>query len=141
LPPVAVLDASAVVAFLMRERGHEAVRRVITGGTGTVVASTNMVEALDVARRKGHAQSSDDLLADLSQLSVHVEPVTEADVLEAVYVLRRAEEEKRLHPEVGGISLGDATCLAVAKRLGLRVVASDSAWNVLGTGVEVLAFR
>jgi PIN domain nuclease of toxin-antitoxin system len=55
-----------------------------------------------------------------------VEPVTEDDVLE-VFVLRRAEEERALYPEVGSISLGDATCLAVAKRLALPVIASDSA--------------
>jgi PIN domain nuclease of toxin-antitoxin system len=72
---------------------------------------------------------------------VRVEPVTEDDVLEAVFVLRRAEEERALHPEVGSISLGDATCLAVAKRLALPVIASDSAWDVLATGVTVHPFR
>jgi ribonuclease VapC len=138
---LAVLDASALVAFILKERGHDTVKKVITGGGGTVVASTNMVEALDVARRKGHTRPSDDLLSDLGQLSVRVEPVTEADVLEAVFVLRRAEEERALHPEVGGVSLGDATCLAVAKRLALPVVASDSAWDVLATGAMVHPFR
>jgi PIN domain nuclease of toxin-antitoxin system len=69
-----------------------------------------------------------------------VEPVTEDDVLE-VFVLRRAEEERALYPEVGSISLGDATCLAVAKRLALPVIASDSAWDVLATGVTVHPFR
>lgn len=140
MPPV-VLDASALVAFVLKERGYDALKKVIAGAHGTVVASTNMVEALDVARRKGHPRSSDDLLDDLRQLSVRIEPVTEDDVLEAVFVLRRAQEEKGRHAQVGGVSLGDATCLAVAKRLGLPVVASDTAWDVLGTGVTVLAFR
>ena len=40
-----------------------------------------------------------------------------------------------------GLSLGDRVCLALAQRLGLPALTTDSAWNNLDAGVEVRVVR
>lgn len=135
----AVLDASALVALVLRERGHDTVRRIV--GAGTVTSATNMAETLAVCRRQGHRQPSDELLADLRELGLEVEPVTEDDCLEIAYLLRRSDELAAEQAASGSLSLADATCLAVGRRLDLPVVMSDSTWAVLEVGVTVLPFR
>jgi PIN domain nuclease of toxin-antitoxin system len=136
---VAVLDASAVVALVMRERGFEVVRRVVTAGA--VVASTGMTETLATCRRKGHRRTSDDLMADLIELGIRVEPLIEDDCLEMDFLLRRSDQERARNPELGALSLGDVACIAIARRLKLPVVASDGTWELLDVGVTILAFR
>jgi ribonuclease VapC len=136
---IAVLDASAVVALLMKEQGYDIVQRVVKAGA--VVPATNAVEALHIARRRGHSRSAEELFEDLEELGVQVEPVGADDVVEAAWLLRRSDEEATRNPKLGTLSLGDATCLAVAKRLDLPVVVSDGAWEILDTGVKVLPFR
>jgi PIN domain nuclease of toxin-antitoxin system len=135
----AVLDASALVALIMRERGHETVRKVV--GAGCVVPSTNMIEAVNLIRLKGYNRSAEDVVGDLVELGIEIEPVAADDVLEAVWQLRNAQAVAVKQPGFGSLGLGDATCLAVAKRLELPVIVSDGTWEVLDSGVDVLPFR
>ena len=123
----------------MKERGHEAVRKVVAAGA--TVPATNLIEAVYKARSKGYRRSSDDVVGDLLELGLKVEPVTNADVLEAVWQLDNAQSIATRQPGIGSISLGDATCLAVARRLDLPVVVSDGTWEVLNSGLTVLPFR
>lgn len=92
-------------------------------------------------RLKGYRRSSDDVVRDLLELGLKVEPVTDGDVLEAVWQLENAQSIASRQPGIGSISLGDGTCLAVARRLDLPVVVSDGTWEVLNSGVTVLPFR
>lgn len=135
----AVLDASAVVALVRQEHGWEAIKRIVAAGA--VVAAPNLAEALIICRRRGHQRTSADLAADLAELGLQAEPLTAEDAPEIDYMVRASDDAKAKHPEVGALSLGDASCLAVARRLGLPAVASDSTWEVLGVGVQVLPFR
>jgi ribonuclease VapC len=135
----AVLDASAIVALIMKERGHEAVRKVVAAGA--TVPATNLIEAVTMARSKGYGRAADDVANDLLELGLEVEPVTVDDVLEAVWQLENARAIAAKQPRVGGLSLGDATCLAVARRLDLPVVVSDGTWKFLNSGVTVVPFR
>lgn len=135
--PRAVLDASAVVAVLFKERGHEAVVKIIRAGA--VVTPTGLAEALTVARRKGHRRSTTELLDDLGELGLMVEPI-DVDDAEAMADLLRSSDELQ-DSRLGSLSLGDAACLAIAKRLGLPAVASDGTWEVLDIDVKVLPFR
>lgn len=108
---------------------------------GAVVASTGLAEALIVCRRLGHNRPTADLAADLASLGLQVEPVTAQDVVEIDYLTRVSDEAKAEKPRIGSLSLGDVACLAVARRLELKVVASDGTWELLDLGVEVLPFR
>ena len=135
--PRAVLDASAIVAVLFKERGHEAVVQIIKAGA--VVTPTGLAEALTVARRKGHRRSTTELMDDLGELGLMVEPIDADDAEAMADLLRRSDELD--DPRLGSLSLGDAACLAVAKRLHLPAVASDGTWEVLDTDITVLPVR
>jgi ribonuclease VapC len=136
---VAVLDASAVVALVRKEKGHGVIQQVVEAGA--LVASTGLAEALIVCRRLGHNRTSADLAADLTALGLEVEPVTDEDAIEMDYLTRVSDEAKAENPKIGALSLGDVACLAVARRLDLKVVASDGTWELLDLDVDVLPFR
>lgn len=136
---VAVLDASALCALVLKELGHEVIERIVAAG---VVSSTiNLAETLTVCRRQGHRQPSEDLLADLSALGIEMSPVIDQDCLEIANLLRRSDELRDRDQRLGSLSIADATCIALGRRLELPVVASDSRWELLEVGVDVLPFR
>lgn len=60
------------------------------------------------------------------------------------YLIGKSDDLYSKEPRLGRLSLGDAACLAVARRLGLPALASDATWEVLGgpsDSVRVLPFR
>ena len=136
---VAVLDASAIVALIRKEKGHGVIQQVVAAGA--VVASTGLAEALIVCRRQGHSRTSADLAVDLGALGLRVEPVTYEDAVEMDYLTQVSDQAKNENSDIGSLSLGDVACLAVARRLELKVIASDGTWELLDLGVEVLPFR
>lgn len=135
----AVLDASAIVAVLFKERGHEVVLKVIAAGA--VTTPTGMAEALNTARRKGHRLSGDRIADHLGELGLEVEPILMEDGVDMARVQQIAAEAKERQPDVGALSLGDAACLAVGRRLGLPAIVSDGTWEVLDLAVKVVPFR
>jgi ribonuclease VapC len=64
---------------------------------------------------------------------VAIEPFTLADAVEAA----------RLRPLTAraGLSLGDRSCLALAKRLGTAALTADQPWLELDLSVEVRSIR
>ncbi len=145
MPVVAVLDASAVTAFLLREKGSDAVRRIIDAGA--VVTATGLGETLATCRRRGHPRTRDELVQDLDAYGLGVEPVTAEDGVEIAFLLDQSDRmretvEAGQNSGRGSLSLGDAACLAVAKRLELPAVMSDGTWEVIDLGgIKVLPFR
>lgn len=137
--PPAVLDASALVALVRKEKGHEAVLRVVRAGG--VTTPPNLAEAANILHQHGYDGSIDDIIDDLGALGLEVEPLLMEDGVEMAHMLRASREARAKQPEIGGLSLGDTACLAVAKRLGVPAVASDGTWEVLNVGVKVLPFR
>lgn len=137
--PPAVLDASALVALVRQEKGHEVVLRLVRAGAVTTPA--NLAEALTILRQRGYRGSVDDIVDDLGALGLEVEPMLMEDGVEMARMLEAARAATAKQPNIGGLSLGDAACLAVAKRLGVPAVASDGTWEVLDLGVRVLPFR
>lgn len=137
--PLAVLDASALVALLFKEQGHETIVRIIRAGA--VTTATGLAEALDVARRRNHGLSSAELLDALGELGLEVEPLDLPDGLAMADLLALAEAKRKQQPGIGSLSLGDAACLAVAQRLELPAVFSDGTWEVLDLPIQLLPFR
>ncbi len=137
--PVAVLDASALVALIFKEKGHEAVGKVLAAGA--VTTPTGLAEALDIARRHNHGRTAEQLADDLGELGLEMEPLDLEDGLEMARLLALAAAKKEQQPNIGGLSLGDAACLAVAARLDLPAVFSDGTWEVLDLPVKILPFR
>lgn len=138
----AVLDASAIVALVRRERGWQSVRRLIEADVAATTP-TGLAEALITCHRKGYRASRGDLASDLRQLGLGVEPLVDDDAEDIAFLLERSDALAAERGSVrGSLSLGDACCLAVARRLDVLAVMSDNTWEVLEVpGLRVRAFR
>jgi ribonuclease VapC len=132
-----VLDASAVLAWLMRERGKEIVDRVLPFA---VVPASALTEALYRAVERAHALPADELYQSLLVAGIEVEPVTERDAVRASELIAwsRTRDEDRLQRS---LSLGDGLCIAVAERLELTVTGGDDYWESVPMRVDYAPFR
>ena len=121
-----VLDASAVLAVLRREPGHEKVEFA-----GNVLSLVNFAEVATVLVRDG--LEVDGLENDLTDLGLELKPLMPE-------VARRVGE---LYPvtKVKGLSLGDRSCLALALSLEVSAVTAESVWDGLEHGVDVERIR
>lgn len=141
----AVLDASAIVALVMRERGGDTILKLIKAGVA-ITTPTGLAEALITCQRKGHSSTHDELANDLRDLGLAIEPLIDVDATEMAFLLARSDEiasrDGSKAKRVGKLSLGDVACLAVAHRLSASAVVSDGTWELLAVrGLKVLPFR
>lgn len=138
----AILDASAIVALVRKERGWETVRKIVTAGVAATTP-TGLGEALITCSRKGYRGTRSELADDLKELGLMVEPLIEDDGEEIAFLLERSDELAAADGAPRGrLSLGDAACLAVAHRLGVIAVMSDGTWEILEIpGLKVRPFR
>lgn len=129
-----VLDASAVLAWILKERGFETVDKLL--GVAVLPVSA-LVETLYRAPERGHRMGPDALRTALVHLGVHIEPVTDEDSVRAAELISAS----RARGGDSTLSLGDGLCLAVAERLGLTVTGGDQHWSELDLRVPFLPFR
>jgi len=122
------LDASALLALLHLEIGHEIVEQSLNQ---SVISSVNWSETLQKAIAKGI--QTDTLQEDLETLGLKIVPFTSED----------AEAAARLWSQTksSGLSLGDRACLALGLSLGVSVITADRAWSTLAIGVTVTVIR
>ena len=122
------LDASALIAFLLREPGHE---RVLFRLGAACISSVNVVEVLFRLLREGvDIDDSSREIARLGIEAVALEPGAVGDVVRLVAETRPA-----------GLSLGDCACLALAKTRNIPAMTADRAWSKVDVGVEVELIR
>ncbi len=130
----AVLDASAVLAYLKDEPGGDAVEEALVSGAH--ISAANWAEVLSKIAEEGD------------------DPALTVDRFEREGVLGRA---LILHPLDGmqaleiarlrsptreaGLSLADRACLALAATLELSALTADRAWTELEVGVRVALIR
>ena len=118
-----VLDASALLALLLNERGAERVRQELL--RGAVCSTANWSEVAQKVRVAGKDWNAASAL--LLSFDLTVEPVTFAD----------AECAADLWAKGSSLSLADRICIALAMRLDDTVLTSDTAWAGR-PGVELL---
>jgi PIN domain nuclease of toxin-antitoxin system len=123
-----VLDASALLALLFREPGHQRVAEVL----GDCCMSTlNLAEVLGRFARDGHVPA--DVWARLRATSIEWVPFTDALALTAAQLLPWTRAQ--------GLSLGDRACLALALNRGIPVMTADRPWAELGLGIHIELIR
>lgn len=123
-----MLDASAVLAWLRREAGEDAVQAVIHSAA---LSAVNLAEVVTKLVERGMAPER--AVLTTNRVPCEVAPFDE-DLAIKAGLLRQAT---RAH----GLSLGDRACLALALREGLPVLTADRAWVGLEVGVEIRMLR
>jgi len=128
--PRCVLDASAVLAWLFRERGEQVVDQILEHAA---LSTVNLAEVLYRADEADVATAS--LADDLEAIGVRFVPFTaqDAGLVEEVHRATRRE--------LPSLSLADCCCLATGIRLNLPVVGGDQAWAALRLGIDIHPIR
>ena len=128
---VIILDASAVIAFLQREPGHETVEQALQSDR-CVVSAANQSEIISKALDRG--VTPDAIVSILAELSYAVLDLKVEDGVQAGLM--------RLPTRAAGLSLGDRLCLATAQRLQAQVVTADGVWlsvaETLGLDIQCI---
>jgi len=124
----AVLDASALLAWMHDEHGAERVAAVLDGA---LVSAVNWSEVVQKLLQRG--ADTESLLEDITELGVLVEPFTAA----------QADASARLWASTrnAGLSLGDRACLSLAAARALPALTADQAWAALALDVQVDLIR
>lgn len=136
-----LLDASALVILLLKQKGWQAVEQLLQSGRA-VTTVTGLAEAFNICRLRHTGFSRAVIWNTLESLGLSIESLTAEDASEIAYLQEYAEKVAKDHDHEGNLSLGDACCLAVGKRLGAVVVASDGFWDLLEIrGVEIFQLR
>jgi PIN domain nuclease of toxin-antitoxin system len=128
------LDASALLAYLLKEPGGEIVATAIDDGV--TISTVNLAEVLSTLAKRGAdpVELAEGMVrGGLLDGAISIEPFSVADAIESA----------RLRPltESAGLSLGDRACVAQARRLGAPVLTADLAWLELSLPVEVRPIR
>jgi PIN domain nuclease of toxin-antitoxin system len=124
-----VLDASAVLAVVFQEPGHERVDEEIEDGA--YILTVNLAEVVATMQQRGLSEAR--IRAILSTIRAQLVPFDE-DLAYRAGLLRSATR-------AAGLSLGDRACLALAERLGLPAMTSDRVWSSLQIGIQVDVIR
>jgi ribonuclease VapC len=125
-----VLDASALLALVYLEPGHETVAELVNE-PGAVMSAVNLSEA--VARLSDQGWTAERIRLRVSLVSFTSETFDEELGYQAG-LLRPLTRH-------AGLSFGDRACLALAQRLGLPAVTADRSWTTLRLPITVQVIR
>ena len=123
-----VLDASALLAVMLEERGAEKVRELLPGA---IVGAVNLAEVVAKLQERGAPDENID--RNIARLDL---PVIPFDAAQAMVAGRLRARTRSL-----GLSLGDRACLALALARSLPAVTMDRGWARLDLGAEVIVAR
>ena len=124
----AVLDSSALLAYVLAEPGGDAVK----GYLGHAIISA--VNLSEVVARLVNAGATEELIRhQFRSLRLSVSDFDE----ETAYCAGMLRERTKDY----GLSLGDRACIATAARLELPAVTADRLWANLDVDVEIVLIR
>lgn len=123
-----VMDASAVLASLLGEKGSERVQDLWgRARAGVYMSALNAGEVADILLRKTppalREEAGETVAETLLSLPLEIVPDDAALAIEAARLRARLPDE--------ALSRGDAYCIALARRLGGAVVTADKPWAKL----------
>jgi PIN domain nuclease of toxin-antitoxin system len=125
----AALDASAILAFLFKERGAEKLTPEVL--EGALVSTVNLAEVQTKLVKMG--RMVEDAWIDSNSLGTVAVP----------YTSEHAKIAGDLIATTGkyGLSLGDRSCLALAISLDAPVYTTEQIWKNLKVGVPIHVIR
>ena len=123
-----IFDSSAILAFLFEEPGGDRVAEQLRGG---YLSSVNHCEVIE--RMLDRGQSIAGARASVARLQLEIVPFDQAQAERAA--------ELRAATTRFGLSLGDRACIALAERIGARVVTADRQWAKAPLPVEIEVIR
>lgn len=125
-----MLDASAVLAFLLQEPGSERVATALAQGDCAISA----VNLSEVAGKLADTDlRHDEIISVLRDLDLRVYAFDQAQALECVWLRGLTRDT--------GLSLGGRACLALATQLSRPVLTADRAWEGLTLEISIDSLR
>jgi ribonuclease VapC len=124
----AVLDASALIAFLRKEPGQEKVAEVLTR---SCISAVNLAETL--SKMVEYGKQLEDVAFQVDRLQI---PVIPFDAEQAAIAASLWKDTR-----TAGLSLGDRACLALALKDSLPALTTEGDWLKCKLGVEVVKIR
>ncbi len=124
----AVLDASALLAFLQNEKGAEKVEAVLADACISAVNWAEVVQKTIAANVEVEG-----LEADLESLGLSFENFTTKQAEHAGWLWQQTKKH--------GLSLGDRACLSLGHQLVLPVLTMDKQWAKPKLAIEVVVLR
>ncbi len=122
------LDASALLAFLFRESGHERVAAYIND---SCMSAVNLSEVIGRFARDGHnAQTA---LRKITATNIEIVPFSANQAALSAAFLPQTRSL--------GLSLADRACLALAFSRGIPALTADQTWQQSDVGVEIIVIR
>jgi len=127
-----VVDTSAIIALMNREKGFEIVENCIGH---TVISSVIFSEVITVANRDIFSTPKE------KQEGLDLIKTTFPNIID--FDSKQAEIAAAFdsHTKKYGLSLGDRVCLSLAKQLNLPVLTADKIWKKLDLGVKIELIR
>jgi ribonuclease VapC len=123
-----VVDTSAIIAFVNRETGWEAIGK---HSDALYLSAVNLAECVAVIVRKGATLDGARRLMSAADFRI---VDFDRDLAEQAGALIAQTKQ-------AGLSLGDRACLALAVREKLPVLTADKAWKDLKVGVDIRLVR
>lgn len=120
-----ILDASALLAFLLAEPGKDRVAEALM--EGAVMTTVNFAEVVTKYVLRG---AKDRAATLLERIPLTLVPVDED------LALRSALMADLTRP--AGLSMGDRICLALGQRTGQTVLTADRSWQDVAPAVGVV---
>jgi PIN domain nuclease of toxin-antitoxin system len=125
-----VIDASAVLTLLHDEPGSEEVRQLLLQSS-LHMSTVNYAEVVGkVLENKVRPSAFHEWF---EQLGIHLVPLDE----ETAFAAGQLKVETRAL----GLSLGDRTCLALAKKLNLTALTADVVWQHMAPEYKISLVR
>jgi PIN domain nuclease of toxin-antitoxin system len=124
----AVLDASALIAFLLNEKGADKVASVLTR---SCISAVNLAETF--SKLVEYGKPLDGVAFQVDRLQIPVIPFDgeEAIILASLWNTTRA----------AGLSMGDLACLALGLKRQIPVLTANQRWRAVNVGVKVQMIR
>ncbi|MGR9046835.1 MAG: type II toxin-antitoxin system VapC family toxin [Gammaproteobacteria bacterium] len=124
-----VLDASALLAFLFREPGHETVEHYIEE---SCISTVNLSEVAGRLIRDGIEAAP--LMQQITETAIEIIPFTQEQAVQAATFIP--------HTQRFGLSFADRACLGLARERHLPVLTADIAWSELSDiGIQIIQIR